>query len=83
FELAAMRACMVCNPYEGIETWFEPEKELIVVHSTDEAIERYTWLLEHESARHAIAQAAHERFLKEHTYRHRARQFVEMVRPYL
>ena len=48
FELAAMRACMVCNPYEGIETWFEPEKELIVVHSAGEAMERYTWLLGHD-----------------------------------
>ncbi len=83
FELAAMRACMVCNPYEGIETWFEPEKELIIVHSAGEAMERYTWLLGHESARRAMAQAAHERFLKEHTFRHRARQFVEMIRPYL
>ena len=51
FELAALGACMVCNPYEGIETWFEPEKELIVVHSAEEAIERYSWLLSHDDER--------------------------------
>jgi len=47
-------------------------KELIVVHSADEAIERYTWLLGHDDARLKIGQAARERFLKEHTFRHRA-----------
>jgi len=83
FELASMGACMVCNPYKGIESWFEPEKELIVVHSADEAVERYTWLLSHEDARRRLGQAARERFLKEHTCRHRARQMVEILQSYL
>jgi len=83
FELASLGACMVCNPYEGIETWFEPEKELIVVHSAEEAIERYTWLLAHDDARRAMGQAARERFLKEHTFRHRARQLVGIIQSYL
>ncbi|MEB2287729.1 MAG: glycosyltransferase [Anaerolineae bacterium] len=83
FELASLGACMVCNPYEGLETWFEPEKELIVVHSAEEAIERYTWLLAHDDARRAMGQAARERFLKEHTFRHRARQLVSIIQGYL
>ncbi len=83
FELAALGACMVCNPYEGIETWFEPEKELIVVHSAEEAMERYDWLLRHDDARRKIGQAARERFLKEHTFRHRAHQLVNIIASYL
>lgn len=83
FELASLGACMVCNPYEGLETWFEPEKELLVVHSAEEAIERYTWLLAHDDARRAMGQAARERFLKEHTFRHRARQLVSIIQGYL
>lgn len=83
FELASMGACMVCNPYEGIETWFEPEKELIIVHSAAEAVERYTWLLGHEDARLKMGQAARERFLKEHTFRHRAQQLVNLIQGYL
>lgn len=82
-ELASMGACMVCNPYEGIETWFEPEKELIVVHSAEEAVERYRWLLAHDDARRRMGQAARERLLKEHTFRHRARQVVETIQGYL
>jgi spore maturation protein CgeB len=83
FELAALGACMVCNPYEGIETWFEPERELIVVHSAAEAVERYTWLLSHDDARRAIGQAARAHFLKEHTFQHRARQLVNIIQGYL
>ncbi|MCD4686684.1 MAG: glycosyltransferase [Anaerolineae bacterium] len=83
FELASLGACMVCSPYGGIETWFEPEKELIVVHSAEEAIERYTWLLAHDTERRTIGTAARERFLKEHTFRHRAQQLVDIVKGYL
>jgi hypothetical protein len=83
FELASMGACMVCNPYEGLETWFEPEKELIIVHSAAEAIERYQWLLSHDNARRQMGQAARERFLAEHTFRHRARQLVTIIEGYL
>jgi hypothetical protein len=83
FELASLGACMVCNPYEGIETWFEPEKELVVVHSAEEAVERYSWLLTHDDTRRKMGQAARERFLKEHTVRHRARQLVETIQGYL
>ena len=32
FELSSMGSCIVANPYEGLELWFEPEKEIIVVH---------------------------------------------------
>ncbi|MBI5957327.1 MAG: glycosyltransferase [Chloroflexi bacterium] len=83
FELASMGACMVCNPYEGLETWFEPEKELIIVHSAAEAIERYRWLLSHDDARRPMGQAARARFLNEHTFRHRARQLVTIMESYL
>lgn len=83
FELASLGACMVCNPYDGIETWFEPEKELIVVHSAEEALERMKWLLEHDEARRRMGQAARERFLKEHTFRHRARELIKIIEGYV
>lgn len=83
FELASLGACMVCNPYNGIETWFEPEKELIIVNSAEEAVERYDWLLHHDDARRTIGRAARDRLLKEHTTRHRARQLVDTIRGYL
>jgi hypothetical protein len=83
FELASMGACIVSNPYLGVETWFEPGKEIVVIHDRDEAIDRYRWLLAHESERRAIGVAARRRILAEHTFRHRAQQLVEIVKSYL
>ena len=46
FELAMAGAAIVSNPYEGIERWFEPGRELLVVSSADEAIDAYRELLD-------------------------------------
>jgi len=70
---------MVSNPYYGIEEWFEPGKEVIVVESQDEAIERYRWLIDHEAERRAIGERARHRLLAEHTFTHRARQLVGIM----
>jgi hypothetical protein len=83
FELASMGACIVANPYLGIEEWFEPGKELFVVNSQEEAIQRYRYLLAHESERDAVGRAARERVMKQHTFRHRALQLKDVVRGYL
>jgi hypothetical protein len=82
FELAAMGCCIVCNPYEGIEAWFEPEKELFVVHSQEEAMDRYRFLLSNDGEREKVATAARERVLAEHTFRHRAKQLFDIVKSY-
>ena len=82
FELAALQCCIVSNPYEGIEEWFEPGKELFVVHDADEAIETYRWLLTHDEERRRIGERARQRVLAQHTFRHRARELVGILREY-
>jgi hypothetical protein len=82
FELSSMGACIVANPYDGLDLWFEPEKEISIVHSGEEALDRYRYLLSHEAERRSMGAAARARVLKEHTMRHRARQLVEIVRGY-
>lgn len=77
FELAAYGACIVSQPYNGIEEWFDVGKELIVVNSEEEAIETYNWLLSDEDERIKIGERARARILKEHTYRHRAETIIE------
>ena len=83
FELASLGACIVANPYRGIEEWFEPGKELIVVNSAEEAIERYQYLLGNEKERIAIGAAARQRVLKQHTFRHRARELMRIIKTYI
>lgn len=83
FELAAMGACIVANPYEGFSEWFEPDKEAVVARSADEAVDRYRYLLANENERAAIGRAARERVLKQHTFRHRARELMDIIKSYI
>jgi hypothetical protein len=80
FELAMLGACMVSNPCLGMETWFEPGREVIVVGSAEEAIDRYRFLLAHDAERRAIGEAARRRALAQHTYRHRAADLLAIVK---
>jgi hypothetical protein len=79
FELASSGAAIVSNPYAGIERWFEPGSELIVVNSADEATEAYRELLGDPGQAAELGRRARERVLDEHTYRHRARQLLEAL----
>jgi glycosyltransferase involved in cell wall biosynthesis len=79
FELAAAGAAIVANPYEGIERWFEPGSELIVVRDSEAAVYAYRDLLDDPAQAEELGRRARERVLDEHTYRHRARQLLELL----
>jgi spore maturation protein CgeB len=79
FELAAAGAAIVANPYEGIERWFEPGSELLVVAGAQEAIAAYRDLLDDPAQTEELGRRARERVLDEHTYRHRARRLLELL----
>jgi hypothetical protein len=79
FELAAAGAAIVSNPHAGLERWFEPERELVVVDDADAALETYRALLDDPGEAEAMGARARERVLDEHTYAHRARRLLELV----
>jgi len=76
FELAACGAAIVSNPHAGIERWFEPGRELLVVSSAEEAVGAYRELLADPAQAEELGRRARERVLDEHTYLHRARQLL-------
>ncbi len=78
FELAATGAAIVSNPVEGMERWFEPGRELLVVSSADEALAAYRDLLADPAQAEELGRRARERVLDEHTYVHRARRVLEL-----
>ena len=51
FELASAGAAIVSNPHSGIERWFEPGEELLVVEDADGALEAYQSLLDDPAGR--------------------------------
>ena len=72
-------AAIVSNPYEGIERWFEPGRELLVVSNADEAAAAYRELLDDPARAEELGRAARERALDEHTYVHRARRLLDLL----
>jgi spore maturation protein CgeB len=79
FELAAAGAAIVSSPVEGLERWFEPGRELVVVGSADEAEQAYRELLADGAAREELGRRARERALDEHTYLARARRLLDLI----
>jgi hypothetical protein len=79
FELAALGCAMVSNPYDGIEEWFEPGREVLVVHDATEATQTYRDLLSDPATRCELGRRARERLLAEHTYAHRACDLLQKL----
>jgi spore maturation protein CgeB len=79
FELAASGAAIVSNPYDGVDRWFDPGSELVVVESADEALAAYRELLDDPGQAEELGRRARERVLDEHTYAHRARRLLELA----
>jgi glycosyltransferase involved in cell wall biosynthesis len=79
FELASAGAAIVANPYNGLDRWFEAGSELIVVDDAEQAAQAYRDLLADPAQAEEMGRRARERVLDEHTYRHRARQLLELL----
>ncbi len=59
--------CLLTDDGKNINDLFEPGKEIITYSSVDEAVEKVTYLLDHEDERAEIARAGQKRTLKDHT----------------
>jgi len=80
FELAAFGACIVSQPYNGLEQWFDIGKEMFVIESAQQAMEMYRRLLADKDERERTGRNARARILKEHTFNHRAAQLIDIVK---
>lgn len=76
FEAAGAGACIITDYWKGIETFFEPDKEILVAKDGDE-VEDILSKLSPERAKE-IGGAALDKVLANHTYAHRA-ELLESV----
>jgi spore maturation protein CgeB len=79
FELAALGCAIVSNPYLGVEEWFEPDREILIVQDEAEAVDAYRFLLRDPASRRALGERAHRRLLQQHTYADRAAQLRALL----
>ena len=72
FEAAACGTPVISDRWPGIETIFEPSREILLASTPRDVIEILRDMP--EERRRTIAQNAHRRVLADHTSEHRARQ---------
>ena len=70
FEAAGCACCVVTDAWDGIDTFFSPDAEILVAR-TAEAIVQHLRVISQEQA-HRIGRAARTRVLRDHTYAQRA-----------
>ncbi|RAK52821.1 CgeB family protein [Phenylobacterium deserti] len=76
FEAAACGTPILTDVWEGLELFFEPGREILTATSTDEALAAVD-LAPGDLA--AIARAARERTLDQHTSDHRAAELIDIL----
>jgi spore maturation protein CgeB len=72
FEAAACGVPVLSDSFEGLETFFEPGKEILVARSSDDVLNA---LQSSDTELDAVSKAGRERVLTEHTSDHRAMEF--------
>lgn len=77
FEAAGSASCLITDAWEGVETFLEPDREVLVARSSEDVV-RHVRTLGQSRARQ-IGAAALERVLSEHTYQHRAEQLQQLL----
>jgi spore maturation protein CgeB len=70
FEAAGAGACIITDYWVGIDTFFEPGKEILVAQNGGDVQNILTSLTKEEA--YTIGQAALKKVLSEHTYAQRA-----------
>jgi spore maturation protein CgeB len=71
FEAGACGCPVLSDAWDGLDTLFEPGREIIICEDTADALAA---LAMPNSARNSIAKAYRQRVVSEHTGRHRARE---------
>ena len=77
FEAAACATPVVSDPWEGLEAFFEPGKEILVARTSEETLCILREMPDDERRR--LGAAARERVLREHTAAHRAATLEDYV----
>jgi spore maturation protein CgeB len=77
FEAAGAGECLITDAFVGVETFFEPDEEILVAHDGAEVAEHVRALS--PSRARAVGDAALRRVLAEHTYMHRVELLEEVL----
>ncbi|HPQ43682.1 MAG TPA: glycosyltransferase [Syntrophales bacterium] len=77
FEAMACGACVVSNEVPGLKELFGDA--IVTYKSQTDLHYRISWLLENETTRERIGVRAREEIIQSHTYKHRAKEFRDVL----
>jgi spore maturation protein CgeB len=77
FEIPGCGGFQLSGRSEDLESYFEPDKEIVLFASQEELVEKIQRYLKDEPARAAIAEAGYRRAIGEHTYDQRFKAIFE------
>ena len=77
FEAAGARACLICDAWQGIEEFLEPDAEVLCAANGAQVVALLAGLTRRRARR--IGAAARRRILAQHTYAHRAQQLRQLL----
>ncbi|MDH4152461.1 MAG: glycosyltransferase [Nitrospira sp.] len=79
FEIPGCGGFQLTGNADNLEQYYQDGREVVIFHDNDELIDKIRFYLAHEEERSVIAQAGHERTLREHTYAHRFRDIFSTM----
>ena len=79
FEAAGAAACVITDEWQGVNRFFEPEREILIASGAQDIV-GYLRELRVENSK-AMGAAMRSRALRDHTYRLRAKQVDKILRP--
>jgi spore maturation protein CgeB len=77
FEAAGAGACIITDYWTGIDTFFEPGKEILIANNGEEVIQILAALTNEQAEE--IGKAALRKVFTEHTYTHRAAELEKIL----
>jgi spore maturation protein CgeB len=79
FEATGVGSCLVTDWKPNLPELFEPDREVVVFRSAEEAVEKITYLLDHEDERAEIARRGQQATLARHNYLDRVRELEPVL----
>lgn len=80
FEILACGGFLLTNYLDDLEKLFELDKEIVCYRDAKELREKAKYYLAHPKEREEIARRGHERVLREHTYKNRMKEMIDILK---
>lgn len=80
FEATGTGACLITDHKKNLSELFEVDQEIVSYSSVEECAEKVRYLFNHPAEMRMIAERGKRRCLKEHTFDHRAQEFLDLLK---